>query len=208
MRLHKTHVFCGPSISRKIVEKSFPGAETHAPIAGGDLKALVRGSSPGNVLIIDGMFFQKESVSLTEIKEAIEKGWRIFGSSSMGALRAVEASPLGMIGIGRIYRWLKLFRVEDDDEVAQLVNPSSFNAESLAMVDIRHYIASLVRSKLISTADGRSILGEMKNQYFPYRTKELLRKKLADAGYRGTDPWVPLKKLDAMQALSTLARFS
>ena len=45
-----------------------------------------------------------------EIRSAIQAGWRVIGCSSMGALRALEAAPLGMLGYGMVYRWPDSFK--------------------------------------------------------------------------------------------------
>ena len=43
------------------------------------------------------------AVSPTDVMDALRCGLRVYGASSMGALRAVELAPYGMIGHGSIY---------------------------------------------------------------------------------------------------------
>lgn len=52
------------------------------------------------------------------VLRAIDAGVALFCGSSMGALRAVDCAPYGMIGIGQIYAEYASVRVDSDDEVA------------------------------------------------------------------------------------------
>lgn len=178
----------------------------HPPIARGDLAALVRQQSPGSCLIVDGVFYFRESVSLEEIREATAAGWQIFGTSSMGALRAVEARPLGMRGIGAVYRWLKLFEVEDDDEVAQVVHPDTFEPLSLAMVDVRGLVREVAREEKLTRPQARAVIAAMKALYFPERTRTRLTKELSRVAGRPVilSERPTLKSKDARRALQRL----
>jgi len=170
------HLFCGLSVSHVAARAVLPpSAVLHAPIRRGDIPAVVDAeASPGTIAIIDGVFHSQETLTLTEIRRAIARGWTLIGCSSMGALRAVEAEPLGMKGFGTVYRWLRLFRVEDDDEVAQIMNPESFEALSMAMVDVRWHVSRLRRAGVLSREQGKSIVGAVKSHYYPQRTRALL----------------------------------
>ena len=53
-----------------------------------------------------------------EILYAMSAGAEVAGAASVGALRAAELSPFGMIGIGSIYRPFAAGHWTDDDEVA------------------------------------------------------------------------------------------
>ena len=58
---------------------------------------------PRAVGIIDGYFQQVPSVWHKEILWAMAQGVHVFGSASMGALRAAELAPFGMRGVGLIF---------------------------------------------------------------------------------------------------------
>ena len=45
-------------------------------------------------------------------------GTQVFGAASMGALRAAELAPFGMIGVGAIFAAYRDGRLTGDDEVA------------------------------------------------------------------------------------------
>ena len=69
----------------------------------------------------------------------MSQGIHVFGSASMGALRAAQLWPFGMEGVGVIFESYRDGKLEDDDEVAMTHGPSEvgFVAASEAMVDIR-----------------------------------------------------------------------
>ena len=52
----------------------------------------------------------------------MSQGIHVFGSASMGALRA-ELCPFGMVGVGRIFEAYRDGELEDDDEVAVIHGP-------------------------------------------------------------------------------------
>lgn len=205
------HVFCGLSVShaqaRMIVSSS---TKLHAPIRRGDIPAVVDSESrPGTIAVIDGVFHSQETLTLMEIRGAVAKGWALIGCSSMGALRAIEAAPLGMKGFGLVYRWLRLYRVEDDDEVAQILHPDTFEPLSLAMVDVRWHVSRLRKDGSLSGAQAREIVGAVKSRYYPHRTRRLLVDMVAQHAVISAAAWTGMeapKHRDAVRLLQRLAR--
>src|SRR5688572_32760283 len=51
-------------------------------------------------------------------------GVRVFGAASMGALRAAELQPFGMIGVGQVFQAYRRGHLTDDDEVAVAHGPA------------------------------------------------------------------------------------
>ena len=96
---------------------------------------------------------------------------KVFGSSSLGALRAVELGKYGMIGIGKIFRLFRDGILESDDEVAVTFTDYT-NYKSEALIDIRYNLFLAQKYKIIDNRTGRSILKVSKQTYFPYRTYE------------------------------------
>lgn len=130
-----THVFVGPTIAPARVRTMLPEAVLHPPIRHGD--ALRLDLTAGNrVLIIDGLWHQSLPVRHKEILMLLAEGVEVFGAASMGALRAAELAPYGMVGIGRIFEDFRDGRLEADDEVAVLQGPDS-HALTQALVDLR-----------------------------------------------------------------------
>jgi len=58
--------------------------------------------------IIDGVLLSDAAVGHREILNLLRRGIRVFGSGSMGALRAAELSTLGMEGIDEYTRSMPL----------------------------------------------------------------------------------------------------
>lgn len=166
MKSSPVHIFVGPSAGES--KFKVPDYVTiHPPIRRFDLEKL--GPGPGQIVIVDGVFNSTQSISLTEIRDSLSRGWNITGLSSMGALRAIEAGPLGMRGEGVVYRWLRRFQVEDDDEVAQVIDPETGLAVSQAMVELRAFIQKLFRSGFIDKVERSALISECKRSFFPGR---------------------------------------
>jgi ribosomal protein S12 methylthiotransferase accessory factor len=199
-------VFLGPSLpvedARKILD-----ADYRPPIARGDLAAVPAG---GVVAIIDGVFHQQNAVSPTEIRDALARGTRVLGSSSMGALRACEVP--GMEGVGRVYAMFKSGELENDDEVALTFDTERFRPLSEPLVNIRHAVERLTSSGTIEQSVGHKILSTAGRLYYPERTYPRI---LSEAGLRKHPQAAflqamlqshDLKRDDAISLLEQLAR--
>ena len=102
----------------------------------------------------------------------------------MGALRACEAAAIGMLGFGEVYRWLRLWRA-DDDEVAQAIDPTSFQALSDAMIDIRVFLSRATRLGLISRDIASEAADLQKAKLFVDRSiASIIESPLLSAGTR------------------------
>ena len=84
------------------------------------------------------------------------QGIHVYGSASIGALRAAELHAFGMVGIGRIYEAFRDGILEDDDEVAVLHGPEElgYPAVTEAMVNIRATLDKAVAEGMIDQALG------------------------------------------------------
>src|SRR5690348_14464795 len=94
-------IFLGPTLSVTQASQILP-ARYFAPVRCGDILACLR-LKPRVIGIIDGFFDRSASVWHKEILWALEAGVRVFGASSMGALRAAELEVFGMEGYGDIF---------------------------------------------------------------------------------------------------------
>ncbi|WP_347332185.1 TfuA-like protein [Marinimicrobium locisalis] len=123
--MNKTIVYIGPSIAEEPFEKYFKGnIEFRAPVKRGDLLQL--DDSIERVAIVDGVFHSSLAVSIREIKELINKGIEVVGSSSMGALRAAELYNHGMKGIGKVFELYRDGIIDSDADVALMFDPKTF----------------------------------------------------------------------------------
>jgi hypothetical protein len=142
-----------------------------APIRRGDLDRLVRRAQPSAVAIVDGAFHQTLAVGHLEIRDALERGWQVWGLSSMGAIRACEMHSLGMSGWGRVFRRFCADEGFRDDEVALLHEPTPpYRAASEPLLHIREWVAHLERRRVLRPRDAREILDDLASMWFGDRT--------------------------------------
>jgi hypothetical protein len=87
------------------------------PAQQGDIATEVL-KGPDTLILIDGYFTQHLAPWHKEILFAIEKGCRVIGAGSLGALRAVECKRYGMEAVGVIAKWYENYTCLDDSEVA------------------------------------------------------------------------------------------
>jgi hypothetical protein len=150
----RTVVTAGPTISAADIRRHLPSAEIRGPIAFGD--AFGYGLTAGDrLLIIDGLFLHRPSVRHKELLGLLDDGVTVAGASSMGALRAAELHPFGMLGYGEIYADYRDGRLEADDEVA-MVHGSPEDEYPVfvdALVNIRATLVHAESLGILSAAD-------------------------------------------------------
>jgi hypothetical protein len=130
-------VFAGPSLP-PAVRPSDPALDWRPPVKQGDVYEAVL-SRPAIIGIIDGYFEVTPTVWHKEILWAMTQGIHVYGSASIGALRAAELHTFGMVGLGRIFAAYRDGILCDDDEIAVLHGPEELGYPALteAMVNIR-----------------------------------------------------------------------
>ena len=95
-------VFAGPTVAARHADSAID-AVWLAPAARGDVHRAVTLLRPRAIGIVDGYFQWVPSVHHKEILWALTRGVHVYGSGSMGALRAAELADFGMIGVGRVF---------------------------------------------------------------------------------------------------------
>jgi hypothetical protein len=162
-------VFTGPTLSPDEARNACD-VLCLPPVAQGDVYRVTQ-RNPSAVGIIDGYFSGTPSVWHKEILYALSRAIPVFGSASMGALRAAELHDFGMQGVGRIFEAYRDGRLEDDDEVAVIHGPpeTGFIPLSEAMVNIRATLAKAMAAKVISASAGAALEGCAKALFFPRR---------------------------------------
>jgi hypothetical protein len=163
--------------------------------------------------LIDGVFETKPSVWHKEILWALSRGIWIFGAASIGALRAVELAPFGMIGVGRVFRWFRDGILEDDDEVAVQHGPAetSYALLSLAMVNVRASLEAARAAETINSAEVAVLSACAKALFYKDRNWESIIEASIQAGIESTsvtrlnawlhDNEVDVKRQDACELL-------
>jgi TfuA protein len=167
--MNRTLVFLGPSLPISRARTVLPEASYRPPIRRGDLTAALK-EHPAIVGIIDGQFLQSLAVSPLEIFAALRAGTIVLGAASMGALRAVEMSGFGMIGVGTIFRWFRDARLVAEDELAVAYDAGTGAALSDALVNMRYAFSHAVAEHVICPATRRVLIRLARGVYFPDRT--------------------------------------
>lgn len=163
-------VYLGPSLPKSEAAKELD-AEYLPPVARGDLGELLRRRSlPKAVGIVDGKFLTALCVSPKEVLELIDRGVKVFGSSSMGALRAAECYHWGMIGIGQIFEAYRSGDVDADDEVAVAFDEETGAPVSEPMVNLRIAVRAALAASIVKPDTVDAFLTAAKDIYFPQRT--------------------------------------
>jgi hypothetical protein len=167
-----TLVFIGPTLPADEVRRRLPGATVLPPAAVGDVWRAARRRGVRRIAIVDGYFERMAAVWHKEILIALERGIAVYGAASMGALRAAELAPFGMIGVGTIYRDYARGRLVADDEVAVAHLPAEYGYRvvSDALVNIRHGLARAVRARVIPAALHDPLLELAKTRFYRERS--------------------------------------
>ncbi len=144
-------VFAGPSLPP---EDRFDlrGVTYRAPASRGDV--AVAAERFDAILLIDGVFHHDLAPSPREVVDACART-RMFGAASMGALRAAECAPFGMVPLGAIARWYQRERIDGDDEVAVAMHPVTRVALSVPSVNVRYVAWLAVRRDVLTRDDAR-----------------------------------------------------
>lgn len=160
-------VYTGPSLS---VEKArtILDADYRPPIVRGDLSHLPEGTKA--VGIIDGVFYSETAVGHKEIIAVMKKGIKVYGSSSMGALRASELAEFGMIGVGRVYECYRSGRIVKDDEVAVTFNPVTGEQIAEPLVNVRYQLKTAEDDGVLTTKARHDLIALAGRVFYPERT--------------------------------------
>jgi hypothetical protein len=170
--MRDTVIYLGPSLSRSEAN-SILQADYLPPICRGDLSKLPE--EVRTVGIIDGAFFQSLAVSSKEIMALLDRGIKVYGAASMGALRAAETQIFGTIGVGEIFCMFRDGILDGDDEVALVYDPQSYRHLSEPLVNIRRALAIALGEKVIDKVEMARLVAQMKSRYFPDRSHKYVQ---------------------------------
>jgi hypothetical protein len=199
-------VFFGPTVSREEAQQVLDAAY-RPPVSQGDVfRAASQDPPPEAIGIVDGHFDHVPAVWHKEILWAMSQGIPVYGSASMGALRAAELHAFGMVGVGEIFEAFRDGVLEDDDEVAVVHGPAvtGYRAMSESMVNIRATLRAAEQARVI-TRDSRNRLEAIaKAEFFAGRSYPALV-NAAGCEIDGTDlaafaGWWPSGRVDQKRA--------
>lgn len=185
---HKVIVFLGPTLS-------VPDASQHLdalylpPAGNGDIVRAVIEHSPSVIALIDGVFAQSPAVRHKEILWAMSRGVRVYGASSMGAVRAAELTEYGMVGYGLVFRWYRRISLADDADVAVAMAPAQLGSFSLgdALIDIRLTLKKAVLERVIGRQLQVTLERLARSVHFSERSYGKLIALAADHGVHNQD---------------------
>lgn len=171
MLTYQTHVFLGPSLDSETARQYLWEAHYHPPIQCGDIVRLLRWPVK-HIIIIDGLYEQVPAVWHKEIMLAIDQGIEVYGAASMGALRAAELHPYGMIGVGDVFQAFLTNQLNDDDEVAVLHQGVDQHLKPIndAMVNIRVTLEAAYQQQVVDALIKQELIDWCKSQFYPKRS--------------------------------------
>ncbi|MFT3699884.1 MAG: TfuA-like protein [Kofleriaceae bacterium] len=195
-----TVIFVGPTLPADEAAVMLPRSIIRPPAGVGDILAIAtQKKPPKRIVLIDGYFEGMAAVWHKEILVALERGIAVFGAASMGAIRAAELAPFGMIGHGQIYKDFKSGVLTADDEVAvaHLPPAQGYRVVSDAMVNLRYGLALAQKQKIIPATTASTLVGLAKLRFYRERTWA----RLLDDGAHlpkidRLRAWLPTQKLD------------
>lgn len=209
-------IFTGPTLSPEESRTELEAIYL-PPVAQGDVFRLAC-REPRAIGIIDGYFNHVAAVWHKEILWAMAQGIHVYGSASMGALRAAELYSFGMEGVGSVFEAFRDHTLEDDDEVAVAhgLADSGYRCLSDAMVNIRATLAKAEAEAVVAPATRTALVAIAKAIFYPERSYGLLLHRGAEAGLPSVElaalrTWLPegavnVKRQDALAMLRLMRR--
>ena len=190
MKQQDVFIFVGPTLSLETAQKHLDACYL-PPVKLGDVYRICELFQPRVIGIVDGYFNQAPAVWHKELLDAMDRGIKVYGAASMGALRAAELDAMGMRGCGVIYEayrsgFLPSFdneRFEDDDEVAVIHGPAELGYPSVseAMVNIRVSLAKAHEVSLINQDEFQQLIDLAKSSFYPERSYTKLFESAIDS---------------------------
>ena len=169
-------IYLGPSLPLDVAKQILPEAIFRPPIRKGNIDS--NPSSPQLIGIIDGAI--APMIKPKEVLRALFRGITVLGASGIGALRAVELCPYGMIGIGTIFDWFKTGYLQNDDAVICTYDPQTYQRFSEPQVNMIYALSQATQDNIIKPKEQQLLLQITHQIYYPNRTYELFFSK-ADA---------------------------
>ncbi|ATY31072.1 TfuA-like protein [Sphingomonas psychrotolerans] len=206
-------VFLGPSLPAAEATRELD-ARYASPAVQGDIYRAVREGATA-IGLVDGHFDSVPSVWHKEILWALDVGVPVYGSASMGALRAAELWTFGMVGIGSVFEAYRDGVLADDDEVAlsHLLAEQGYRHVTEPLVDIRATITGAVEAQAIGAVAGEALVRAAKALHYSDRTYPQVaaaaRPAIDGAELAAFEQWWPahrvsVKRDDAVSMLRTM----
>jgi len=211
------YVFTGPTLPPDEASKVLPAAVYLPPAAQGSVFRAAC-ERPQVIAVIDGLFESVPAVWHKEILWAMQQGIHVYGSASMGALRAAELAPFGMVGVGTIFEAYMSGELEDDDEVAvaHASGERGYASLSVAMVNIRATLSAAEAAGILSEQSRQNLVHVAKKMFYAERSYEALLQQsdglTSEKERSDLERWLPggqidQKREDALAMLREIREF-
>ncbi|TWF44027.1 TfuA-like protein [Neorhizobium alkalisoli] len=201
-------VFVGPSLA-DAPDLARGDLIVRPPACQGDvMKCLAEGATA--IGLIDGQFEHVAPVWHKELIFALSMGVSVFGAASMGALRAAECHPFGMVGLGRIFEDYLHGRRDDDADVALLYGPSELGYPpiSVPIVNVDATLETALQRDVIDPSTALALSDAARSIFFKDRTWQRIA---SVAGVSAADmrawlriAWTDQKRCDALLLIDTI----
>lgn len=207
-------IFVGPSL--RSASFSDDSVQLRPPIQAGDVLDLLDSAPlPSSILLVDGIFGAGQAISVGELREAIGHNIALFGSTSMGALRAAETAPAGMVPLGGIAAEYASGRRINDADVA-LLHTQDFTPITIPTVNIE-YLGRLMQLSGAPWEQVNTFVESCRAIHFTRRTPPAVFEQGARLGLTAGSPWIELwdspqvwdrKSLDAVESINEFLRLT
>ncbi len=211
-------IFAGPSLG---AADRTPAAEFEfrPPARQGDVYRAAA-TRPRAIGIVDGYFEGVPSVWHKEVLWAMSRGIAVYGSASIGALRAAELDACGMIGVGEIYAAYRDGALDADDEVALLHGPeeTGFLALTEPLANVRATCRAAEVAGILDASESDAMIGAARSLFYKDRIwREIVRRAglegIAQGRLEAFMAWLPggrvdQKRLDALEMIERMRRDS
>lgn len=206
-------IFAGPTVP-DAASLGGSGIAVRPPALQGDiLRAVLEGASV--IGLIDGNFEYTAPVWHKEILHGLAAGVQVFGSSSMGALRAAECQMFGMVGIGEVYRRYATAEIVDDSDVALVHAPAElgYTPLSIPLINFIVTLESMAAAGTISKEQKVELQQVAKGIFYKDRTwKSIenaarLHNSVCEPGLveRVRASYIDIKRADALALIEAVA---
>lgn len=165
-------VFLGPSCSYSLAQLALD-ADYRPPARKGDITQIAEEGAQ-TIVLVDGFLVYDYPPSPMEVYEAIDKGITVIGTSSLGALRAVELNQHGMFGNGWVYEGYLNRLIDSDDEVVASLDSRTNQGQTIPLVRVRFAVSQLIINGKLSTTQGNTLIKLLQNVYFENRTTDVV----------------------------------
>jgi len=197
--MNKTTVFIGPTWQGFSIDDS---VNVMPPAQQGDI-AGAAAQGVETIVLIDGYFTQHLAPWHKEILFALDRGVRVVGAASLGALRAVECERYGMELIGDIANWYKYGFCFDDAEVALIhtEEDDGYRPLSVPLVNIRATAIKLEKLGIIPKIE--DVVNEFRRIHYTDRSWKYMDLKSPQLTALLRAEYVDQKAEDAKLAIQT-----